>query len=239
MTHAANDSVSTPVALCLPTNELCVHIAGLFLHLASKSYHQRAEIYRFLLFIKKKKKKKNMPPTIHFVRHAQGAHNGSAANEFLIDPGLTKAGEEQCQELRAKFPHHDELSHVVVSPMRRAIQTGLLSFARPELGPVIASDLVQETSDAPNDIGSDLGKLRDAVGNAVDLSRVGEAWNDKSTGQFFEPTWEKLLYRTKEARKMLRELCGHGDGHVVVIAHGGVLHYLTEDWQGISLTHRK
>lgn len=180
-----------------------------------------------------------MPPTIHFVRHAQGAHNAADGQDALVDPGLTKVGEEQCAAFAASFPFHGKLKHVIASPMRRAIHTAILAAAAPNGLQVQAWDVVQETSDAPNDIGSDAETLRNIFGSAVDLNKTRKGWNVKDEASVFEPQWDKLLARTREARQALRSLAGEGDDHIVVVSHGGVLHFLTEDWQGLSLQRRK
>lgn len=176
-----------------------------------------------------------MAPIIHFVRHAQAAHNAGDDTEAPVDPELTAFGDEQCAKLRASFPHHAKVRHVLASPMKRAIQTAIQALARDEAGPVKAVDILQETSDAPNDTGSDVDTLRDLFGPAaVDLSRVRDGWNEKSAG-VFEPEWNKLLARSREARRLIRGLAGSGDDHVVVVSHGGMLHFLTDEWQGLSL----
>ncbi len=125
---------------------------------------------------------------------------------------------------------------VLVPHMAGAQQTGGAPAAPETELPAV--DVVQETSNAPNDIGSDVDTLRDEFGSeAVDLSRVRDGWNDKSAG-VFEPEWSKLLARSRDARKLIRELAGGGDDHVVVVSHGGVLHFLSDDWQGLSLRCR-
>lgn len=128
---------------------------------------------------------------------------------------------------------------MIASPMSRAIQTSVEAFARPELGPVVALDLVQETSDAPNDIGSSVDELRKIFGKSADLTGVRESWTDKSEGAFFEPEWNKLLDRTREARRVLRDMIRESDRDIIVVSHGGVLHFLTDDWQDLSLQRRK
>ena len=102
--------------------------------------------------------------TLHFIRHCQGEHNamqghgtGRNTSQYLLDDAkLTAAGEEQARQLlsnpvflaedggKAQLP---EL--VVVSPLRRTMQTAVLGFGagasfalRPEL---------QETSMMPCD----------------------------------------------------------------------------------------
>lgn len=180
-----------------------------------------------------------MPPTIHFVRHAQGTHNTPGNHDALLDPDLTEHGKKQCQDLRANFPYHERVAVLIASPMSRAIQTSIEAFARPELGPVVAFDLVQETSDAPNDIGSSVDDLRKRFGKSADLTKVRESWTDKSEGAFFEPKWDKLLDRTRQARKTLRNMIKESNKDIVVVSHGGVLHFLTDDWQDLSLQRRK
>lgn len=180
-----------------------------------------------------------MPPTIHFVRHAQAAHN-AALDATMRDANLTPQGEVQCQDLRAAFPHHGQVVRVLSSPLQRAMTTALLTFARDEVGPVVALDTLQETSDAPSSTGADVATLRERYSAAaVDLSRVREGWNDKSPKSMFAEEWNKLVDRTREARRVIREIAGEGDDHVAVVAHGAVLHFLTEDWQGMVPERRK
>ncbi|KAL6889268.1 histidine phosphatase superfamily [Trichoderma longibrachiatum] len=198
-----------------------------------------------------------MPPTIHLVRHAQGYHNLSPENETLPDPDLTPLGLEQCSSLRASFPHHDRLRALVASGMRRTLYTCLHAFApsdndndlnnsnnkKKSLLPVIALDTLQEVSDAPSDTGSSIAKLKEEFGEKVDFSRMREGWNDKTEGSYFEPTLDKLATRARDARLALREIAmaaGEGDdddAHVVAVSHGAFLHFLTEEWHGITSTY--
>ncbi|KAK5994977.1 putative phosphatase SPAC5H10.03-like protein [Cladobotryum mycophilum] len=178
-----------------------------------------------------------MPPTIHLVRHAQGYHNLCAENEKLPDPELTPLGVQQCADLRSSFPHHARLSALVASSMRRTLQTCIQSFGTPGLYPVIALDSLQEVSDAPSDTGSSTEKLREEFGDKVDLSRVREGWNQKGEGSFFEPTLEQLPVRAREARRALRDIAGQGDAHIAVVSHGAFLHFLTEEWHGITTVY--
>ncbi|KAL6874924.1 phosphoglycerate mutase-like protein [Trichoderma novae-zelandiae] len=182
-----------------------------------------------------------MPPTIHLVRHAQGYHNLSAENEKLPDPDLTPLGLEQCASLRAAFPHHARLRALVASGMRRTLYTCLHAFATTDaLLPVVALDTLQEVSDAPSDTGSSVEKLAAEFGDKVDLSRMREGWNFKGEGSYFEPTLEKLATRARDARTTLREIAaglGDDDAHVAVVSHGAFLHFLTEEWHGITSTY--
>lgn len=110
---------------------------------------------------------------------------------------------------------------------------------------VTALPAVQEISPLPCDTGSDVGRLREEFGGGkqggeVDLGMVGEGWNDKTgEGSLYAPVMARLEERAREARVWLRGLGrevgakGEGEGedaHVVVVTHGGFLHFLTGDW---------
>ncbi|KAI1387477.1 phosphoglycerate mutase-like protein [Hypoxylon trugodes] len=179
-----------------------------------------------------------MAPIIHLVRHAQGVHNLSRENQEISDPDLTPLGLEQCAELRKKFDAHDKLTHLVASPIRRTIYTCLHAF-EPAVKAgvkVIALPDAQEVSTLPCDIGSDPSKLKAEFGDSVDLHLVTEGWNDKSRGSKYYPNPANLEARTRDARVWLRELVkGNDDAQVVLVTHGGILHFLTEDFQGVLI----
>jgi len=162
------------------------------------------------------------------LRHRQGYHNLSPANYVMHDPGLTPLGEEQCRQLASTFPYHKSIELLVASPLRRTIYTALLAFDREvKRGMhVIALPTVQETSALPSDTGSDVDVLRKELADKpVDLSLVQEGWNSK------EDKWAAeagaLERRAKEAR---RWLMARPEKEIVLVTHGGILHYLSEDW---------
>jgi broad specificity phosphatase PhoE len=183
---------------------------------------------------------------IHLVRHAQGYHNLSAANQQIRDPKLTPVGEEQCATLCAAFPFHDRITHLVASPMRRTMYTCLLSFP-PAIAAgkkIVALPEIQEVSSLPCDMGSTPEDLAAEFDPAqVDLSLVTPSWTDKSPESPWEPEIEKLEERARQARFWLRELgkqsAGETEAHVAVVSHGGFLHFLTQDWEGIDDTRCK
>ena len=119
---------------------------------------------------------------IHCIRHAQGLHNISVANHGLRDPPLTPFGEQQCRDIGATFPFHDQVELIVTSPLRRTIHTALLAFA-PEVArgvPVLALPLLQEASTLPCDTGSGLETIKKEFEEfAVDFSLVQEGWHLK------------------------------------------------------------
>jgi broad specificity phosphatase PhoE len=184
-----------------------------------------------------------MPVTIHLVRHAQGIHNLSRELEGTHDPPLTDLGRQQCAELKARFPYHESITRLYASPMRRTLDTCLLSFDsnkyKTKTGHgVVAMHEMQEVSEFPCDTGSEVSTLEEEFGSVVDLSRVPANWNKKSKS----PSWESKLValetRAREARLALRELLKDAkpDEHVVVVTHGAFLHFLTNDYYNIAKT---
>ncbi|EAW11318.1 uncharacterized protein ACLA_090110 [Aspergillus clavatus NRRL 1] len=177
-----------------------------------------------------------MPPVIHLVRHAQGVHNLCTANHVVHDPLLTDLGNEQCRQLRQRFPFHDQVELVTASPLRRTIYTAYESFKpvfakHTDMKLVLLPD-VQETSDVACDTGSDpdaLQKEMDEKRVPVDLSLVHEGWNTK-TGRY-APTNAAIKNRAREARRWLK---ARPEKEIVVVTHGGFLHYFTEDWEDSS-----
>lgn len=186
-----------------------------------------------------------MAPTIHLVRHAQGFHNLCVENEQFPDPDLTPLGEEQCAALRSAFPHHSRITRLIASPLRRTVYTCLNAFGTHALEPVLALPVFQEVSASPCDTGSPVAKVQAEFGARADFSRVDDSWLDKGPGSVYEPTLERLLARGRESRRTLRELAGKGDDHIVLVSHGGILHFITDDWHNIpdgrgmcSMLHR-
>jgi hypothetical protein len=65
---------------------------------------------------------------------------------------------------------------------------------------------------------------------------VHSGWNTK-TGKW-SPASSAIERRARDARLWLRDLAaqaheeGQGDVEMVVVTHGGFLHYFTEDWEG-------
>jgi len=182
-----------------------------------------------------------MPTYVHLVRHAQGFHNLSAVNHQIPDPDLTPLGKSQCEELCKKFPYHDQITHLVASPMRRTLYTCLLSFepAVKAGKKVIALQEIQEVSCLPCDTGSSTEKLAaEFDASQTDLSLIQPGWNDKGRNGPWAPDMHKLEARAKKARNFFRTLGSQvkdGDAHIVAVTHGGFLHFLTQDWDGMDI----
>lgn len=171
-----------------------------------------------------------MPPQLHLIRHAQGYHNLCIANHSMRDPSLTPLGEQQCRDLRASLPDISTIDLIVASPIRRTLYTALQTF-QPQLSQhpnlkIIALPALQEVSDLPCDTGSSLAELsREFANHPVDLSLVPEGWYEK-TGPY-APVAEAIMARARAARRFL---LAREERNIAVVTHGGLLHYLTEDW---------
>jgi len=176
---------------------------------------------------------------IHLVRHAQGTHNLPNSDLSIQDPLLTAFGIEQCVALSKKFPHPFKVTHLVSSPLRRTLYTTIYSFPEPiSRGlEVIAHPLLQELSSLGADTGiSPILLASEFAGtkyaSSIDLSHVSPDWNSKSG--IYSSDAATIDKRSLEARKWLRELGSKGeeDKEIVVVTHGGFLHFLTQDWVG-------
>ena len=124
---------------------------------------------------------------------------------------------------------------IVASPLKRTIYTALYSFpeviAKRQIT-VVALPELQETSNLPCDTGSDPDELsREFSGMPVDLSLVHNGWNNKQDR--WAPTSAKIEERSQKAREWLRD---QKASSIVVVTHGGLLHYLTEDWSDMDKT---
>ncbi|CAI7662638.1 unnamed protein product [Penicillium palitans] len=174
-----------------------------------------------------------MPPRLHLIRHAQGYHNLSPEYWNLVDPILTEKGKRQCLELSDSFSPKSAVDLVCTSPMRRAIYTGLEAFGSVlqewEGRRLIALPDLQELSNFACDVGTNVVDLQKEMneGNlAVDLSFVEEGWTSK-TGRY-EPTRGRIEARARDTRLWLQ---ARPEKEIVVVSHGGFLHFLTEDWE--------
>lgn len=183
-----------------------------------------------------------MPPTVITVRHAQGHHN--VKNQWrLYDAVLTTLGKQECASLSNSFPHHDKIDLMVVSPLRRTIQTAVLSF-----GPVLAREEVpfvlhpkaQEVSERNCNVGFNEKRLKHEVQALFDGQDVGfdfearmdyglveDGWNSKKG--YWGPDKAAVERRAADLRAWL---FARPEKTIVLVTHGAFLHYFTEDWEG-------
>jgi broad specificity phosphatase PhoE len=169
------------------------------------------------------------PRAVHFIRHAEGYHN-SEDNENIPDPDLTPKGKDQCKQLSTTFPFFDRVDLVCASPIRRAIQTALISmepYLQSGKHHILALPLAQEATDKPANTPSDTTRLKKEYGDVVDFHRCLDTYTDyNSKHGRWSPDGPSLEKRALELRKFLRD---RDEQEVVVVSHGDFLHYVTGD----------
>ncbi|KAK1983131.1 phosphoglycerate mutase [Colletotrichum cereale] len=166
-----------------------------------------------------------MPQTVVLIRHAQALHNVDQ-DWNIHDPDLSSLGLEQCQELRDDLLQRfgDETDAlIIVSPMRRTIQTALLSLDwLIKKGVRIQADARwQENSAKPCDTGSSIANLEAEFPN-VDFSTVDRVYPDKTSlaGAEYAFTKEAILRRAREGVCSIRE---RKENFIFVVSHSGFL----------------
>ncbi|KAI1741088.1 phosphoglycerate mutase-like protein [Xylaria scruposa] len=178
-----------------------------------------------------------MAPVIDVIRHAESTHN-ITRNAYLRDPDLTTEGKSQAYRFGRSYGFMGRISHVVSSPMRRAIRTSLIAFEDVLLDgkKVILLPELQETGVRPSDIGQPPAALEIAFRPQVDIGLVERDWYHKDQSSKYIPDLALVEARAREARVFLRELAQSGpdDAHIIVVSHAGFLHFLTEDFSGLS-----
>ncbi|KAI1455562.1 phosphoglycerate mutase-like protein [Annulohypoxylon moriforme] len=166
-----------------------------------------------------------MPPTLILVRHAQARHNAEL-NFEISDPDLTEEGHKQCADLRQSLIEHplaQQAGLIVVSPLRRTIQTALRSVDwLIEKGVKIEADADwQENSPKPCDTGSPVHKLIDEF-PMVDFSKVDPVFPDKTSpaASHYHFTKAAILVRAQSALKKLYE---RPEKVIIVVSHSAFL----------------
>lgn len=90
----------------------------------------------------------------------------------------------------------------------------------------------------PCDTGSEPSKLVHEFGAKVNFELVKEGWNNKK-GKW-SPATSAITARARDARVWLRDLAFSAladtdeDVNIVIVTHGGYLHFFTEDWVGYT-----
>ncbi|KAH7121972.1 histidine phosphatase superfamily [Dactylonectria estremocensis] len=170
-----------------------------------------------------------MPPTIVLIRHAQALHN--VDKDYSIhDPPLSELGVEQCAALRRQLQTAfadttTNLDHVavIVSPMRRTMQTAMLSLDwLVERGVKCEANADwQENSDKPCDTGSPISSLTGDFPQ-VNFNNVDPVWPDKTsnTARRYAHTRRDILNRGKYGLEALKQ---RPEKLVFVVSHSGFL----------------
>jgi broad specificity phosphatase PhoE len=174
-----------------------------------------------------------MPPKrIYFIRHAQALHNLDPPSNFHIqDPPLTVTGERQCMRICDSLPPSISLDLLVVSPLRRAIQTlilGLPSHVRNTK--ILVLPLAQEIGPHPSDTGSETSAIKsffpEEIAGKVDISALeADLWYPSKAGPY-ESTQHAVGLRADAVRKWLY---AREEESVVFLTHGGLIRYILNE----------
>ncbi|RDW77145.1 hypothetical protein BP6252_05198 [Coleophoma cylindrospora] len=164
-----------------------------------------------------------MAPTVILIRHAQALHN--VAHDYTIhDPPLTELGfgpqcDELAQHLQTKLPLAQQIDLIVISPMRRTLQTAQqgLGWLIDRGVPVILRPEWQENSAKPCDTGTAIVDMAKEW-HQFDWSTVDPKYPAK-TG-LYEFSRDGLTRRGVECRKWLR---GRPEKVIAVVSHAGFL----------------
>ncbi|KAJ9668828.1 hypothetical protein H2201_001074 [Coniosporium apollinis] len=190
-----------------------------------------------------------MPPTLILIRHAEALHNAThksrpspdiplwypftisptnplQQNYEIPDPPLTELGEKQCVEMRDHLRQHlplaDVVELIVVSPMRRTLQTMLIGLDwLVERGVNVRPDADwQENSDKPCDTGTPLPTIS-AEFPTLDFSTVDPLYPAKTTpNNPYAFTRRAVLARGTRALKNLKH---RPEKVIAVVSHSGFL----------------
>ncbi|KKA28021.1 hypothetical protein TD95_003697 [Thielaviopsis punctulata] len=161
----------------------------------------------------------------------------------LHDPGLTSEGEEQCRKLHENLKKRfsdvnpSDIA-VIVSPMRRTIQTALigLDFLLQQGVRFVADADWQETTSKPCDTGSDIATLKSEF-PAIDFSTLDPVFPDKTSdaGKPYEWGRTALLARGVRARENMRT---RPEKWVIVVSHSGFLRQAVSGWWYFNADYR-
>ncbi|OCK78695.1 phosphoglycerate mutase-like protein [Lepidopterella palustris CBS 459.81] len=166
-----------------------------------------------------------MPPTLILIRHAEAFHNVS--KEYGIpDPELSKLGETQCKELQENLknlPLANDVELIVVSPMRRTLQTATLGLGwLIEEGVQVLPDARwQETTAKPCDTGSPISTIS-ALFPQIDFSTVDPVYPNKTTPASNPYIFSKRAVQAR-GQACLKALYNRPEKVIAVVSHSGFL----------------
>lgn len=187
--------------------------------------------------------------TVTFFRHGESQSNEAfdvyGKDTFLWHPGLTSRGEAQARVARETLMRSNPtIQLIVVSPLKRAIQTALIIFNHhiSTLGvPVVAHPLATEQVTGSDDIGDSPSNLR-AQWPYIDWSLMPaeEVWwwypgpknpyetveeqQCKYKHKQWEEPWENVVRRAKELEHWLG---ARPETEIALVAHGDLLEAMT------------
>jgi len=156
----------------------------------------------------------------------------------IHDPGLTPRGKEEARQFPQLYEYHIKPTLVVSSPLRRCLQTTAIAF-----GPMIHSGELralahpglQEISNDICDTGTPLDDLRREFPEIQFRDELfpQDAWprsdQFEKSGTIYANKPTLLRRRAVEFREWLRDV---EDTEIIVVTHGGFVHFLYDDWRG-------
>lgn len=198
---------------------------------------------------------------VHLVCHAQVSTQLTRSFYYLYsqitqddgtipDPGLSEASQQRCKWLRRRYCNHAiKLTHVISSPLSRALDTALAIIKPTE--PIdrdksLASDTpnnwltilamphLQSSGAGPRHIGLDVSALKKKYeGRNIEFGIVKDGWNEKECGKFGAEIG-LVKKRVKEVRRWLVNLRnsarhqeqGIRDREILVVSHPDILELL-------------
>jgi broad specificity phosphatase PhoE len=158
---------------------------------------------------------------IWLVRHGQGVHNATH-NYNIPDPHLTNLGEKQAIDLRGS-PELQSCQLVVVSPLRRAIQTAVQIYPWLTDKTKVASrgcrvyltELHSERHSGPCDSGSTKNELT----KEFPFVKEWQGW--KSLKQHWTPTEQTDAdWQTTRVPRFMKWVSRQRESKIVVVGHG-------------------
>ena len=168
--------------------------------------------------------------TIFFLRHAEALHNVPPPDYTIPDPRLTPLGVRQSQRIRDTVPAdaRANISLIVTSPLRRALQTTLLGFGQQIHWQGVPLEIwpdLQETATHPCDRGSSTQELVDLFPDVKELVlALPSGWQDKGP---VDDMWEERI--RQRAQKVLKALKDRPERTILVVTHNGFLRRLLGD----------
>ncbi|PNY23183.1 Phosphoglycerate mutase [Tolypocladium capitatum] len=179
-----------------------------------------------------------MPPQIVLIRHAQALHNidnDRAQDRSIPDPPLSDLGVRQCAALRASLAARfaglsARDAAVLVSPMRRTLQTAALAldWLRDAGVAFEASADWQETSAAPCDTGSPVDQIAPSF-PATDFGNVDPLWPDKTSRAAARYAYTRAAILAR-GRRCLDALHRRPEPVVFVVSHSAFLRLGVVGW---------
>jgi len=136
--------------------------------------------------------------TLLLIRHAEGQHN--VADTFDFDPPLTAEGHEQVQQTSLALGDLlRTVELVVVSPLRRTLQTATGLFPGPKLPIFVALDSIREVVESPCNLRCQREESQAHFPN-VDFSRVSEG-SDPMLSRFSDVGSGEPVRRKKRGKQ--------------------------------------